>query len=730
MTAGYELIIAEKPSAAKKIAEALADKKIITRKEKKVSYFEVTHQQKPIIICSAVGHLFGVKEKDKQGWTYPVFSYEWAPTAEVDKSAAHTKEYSQIIKKLAKEAEEFTIATDYDIEGSTIGYNCIKYLCKKNDAKRMKFSTVTKDELKQAYENASAHLDFPQIKAGLTRHELDWLWGINLSRALSLSIKNATGRFKILSTGRVQGPALHVLTQKEHEIEAFVKTPYWEIALEGTVNKEKIQAEHKEGQFQEKKRAEEIFNKTKEKEGIITDITATTKNQEPPHPFDLTSLQLEAYKTIGIAPKKTLELAQSLYSNGYMSYPRTSSQKLPKSIDYKKILKGLQKQFPTECQWLEEKKELVPNEGKKEDAAHPAIYPTGEIPKRLTDQEKNLYELIVRRFFATFGEAAQRETMTLTIEIEKEPFIAKGTHTIKKGWHSLYGRFVKLEEKELPQVKKGDKVTKTKMELEDKETQPPKRFTEASIIKELEKKNLGTKATRAAIIQNLYDRSYIEGKSIQVTTLGKKTIETLEKYSPEVIDEKLTRKFEKEMHAIEEEKQEPEKILAQAKKYLTITLEKFKENEKKIGEQLAVSHQETQERQSYLGQCPVCKEGKFQIRRGKFGFFAACARYPECTTTASLPKAKIEPLQGVCESCQYPMIKIIKAKTRPQETCLNINCPTKAVSEEIQKQQKNCPKCQAQLVIKKTLTGAFWACPSYPKCRHAESIEQKSQSAA
>ena len=193
-------------------------------------------------------------------------------------------------------------------------------------------------------------------------------------------------------------------------------------------------------------------------------------------------------------------------------------------------------------------------------------------------------------------------------------------------------------------------------------------------------------------------------------------------FYPEVIDQKLTREFEEDMEKILDEKQEPEKILKGAQRFLKKTLKDFKKHETKIGKTLGKSHQETQEKQSYLGPCPECKKGDLQIKRGRFGFFAACSKYPDCKATAGLPKAKIEKLEKPCEVCKWPRIKVIKAKTRPFDTCLNINCKLKAVDKKIAKQKKFCPKCKSQLVLKKTLTGAFWACPGFPKCRHIEAI--------
>lgn len=725
---GYELIVAEKPNAAQKIAEALADKKPTKKALAKVPYYELEHNGKKIVVGCAVGHLYTLGEKDKKAWHYPIYNYEWKPTYEIDKGSHFAKAYLDALKKLAKDADEFTVATDYDIEGSVIGYNIIRFICNRKDAKRMKFSTLTKDELIESYEHAAPHLEFPVIESGITRHSLDWLWGLNLSRALTLSIKHATQRFQLLSSGRVQGPALKLLYDKEKEIQAFKSDPYWELQLLGEAKGKHLEAWHKEDKFWDKKKADDILKKTKGKDSLVDDVQTRETTSKPPVPFDLTSLQIEAYSVLGLSPQITLSIAQDLYTGGFISYPRTSSQKLPPAIGYKKILEKLKKKFSTECTYLLGKSSLTPNEGTKTDAAHPAVYPTGELPGKLEGKSAKLYELVVRRFFAVFGDNAKRETLTITLNVADEHFLAKGTRTKERGWFDLYGEFLKLEEEEFIQVSKGDKITVKDIIQHAKETQPPKRYTEASLIKELEKENLGTKATRAQILQNLYDRHYIHEKSIQVTELGVKTIETLQKYCPEILDQALTRNFEESMELITEKKKTSEQVVDDAKKFLDKTLTTFKKNEKKIGEELGQATKETQDKESYLGSCPVCKEGELHIRRGKFGVFAACNKYPGCKTTFPLPKmAKLKATEKFCEKCSYPLLLVFKAKRKPFEFCLNPDCPTKQIPEHLLKVVKHCPKCNSQLIVRKSAYGMFFACPGFPKCRHIEKIQEDPQ---
>ena len=731
----YELIITEKPNAAKMVANALADGKALREGNKGVYYYKLTHGKNDIVVTCAVGHLFGLAEKEKKTWNFPIFDIEWKPSHEMSKGALFTKKYLDQIKKLSKEASSFTVATDYDVEGEVIGLNVVKYACKKKDASRMKFSTLTKPDLIEAYENKSKHLDWGQANAGETRHFLDWFNGINYSRALTSSIKTA-GSFKLMSTGRVQGPALKIIVDKEKDIRAFKPVPFWQIELQGIVNKGALIAWHKEDKFWDKKKAQDVFKNVKnEKKAVIDKVGKKQFNQAPPTPFDLTTLQVESYRCHRISPKETLSLAQELYTSGVISYPRSSSQQLTPKIGFKKIFSKLSNQdnYASLVKNLLSRKTLKPNDGKKTDPAHPAIYPTGNEPKEMNEREQKVYDLIVKRFMATFSEPALRETMTVYVNCKDEIFIAKGTRTVEKGWHVFYEPYVKIEEEELPSANKDDKVDVKKIYLHDKETLPPKRFTPASIIKELEKRNLGTKATRSDIVDRLFQRGYVDGKSIEATNLGIKTVETLEKHCPKIVDEELTKHFEEEMEDIRQGKRKSENVLKEAKSAIESIIKDFKKYEKDIGKALLAATIETRDALSDLGQCPKCKTGQLHLRRGKFGAFAACNKYPKCKTTFSLPSnALIKPAQKLCETCNYPMVLAIKRGKRPMELCLNKECPSKHLEGEAGKEakdiakgkvEKECPQCKdGKIILRKSIYGAFLGCSKYPKCKYTEKL--------
>ena len=726
---GYQLIITEKPNAAKKIAEALADGKPIRNKIGTVAYYEVTHGNQDLVIASAVGHLFTVVEKDKGKWTYPVFNVKWEQSSKANKASAFTSKYVTALKKLSKDADSFVVATDFDIEGEVIGYNVLKHICKQKDADRMKFSTLTKEELRKSYAERKNTLEWGQVNAGVTRHELDWFYGINLSRALTLAIKQA-GMFKLMSSGRVQGPALKIVVEREKDIAAFVPEPYWQIQLLGDVKKSAIEAWHVEDKIFDKKRAEEIITKTKGKNGVVSDVSKKQFKQQPPTPFDLTSLQIECYRVHRIQPKETLEIAQELYTAGIISYPRTSSQQLPPIIGYKKILTALEKNelFATLARKVLKFKELKPNNGKKTDAAHPAVYPTG-LKANLDDRPLKVYDLIVKRFFATFGVPAVRETVKITVDVDSEKFVAKGTRTIEKNWHELYIPYVKLEEQEMPALNVKDLVDVKEINKLDKETQPPKRYTPASIIKELEKKNLGTKATRASVIDTLFKRRYVSGQPIEATKLGLKTIETLDKYCPQILDEELTKHFEEEMEQIYERKKEGKTVLKEAQVVLTKILATFKKNEASIGESLIESHKDSETKANTIGPCQQCS-GTLMIKRGKFGYFIACTGYPDCTATFKLPGTGMtKPTKDLCQECNHPIIKVIKRRKRPEDVCINPECISKGFTPEmiaaLEKEGMTCEKCKRPMRLRRSLYGAFWGCTGWPDCRGLKRIKKE-----
>jgi len=683
----YTLIISEKPDAARRIAEAIADKKPKTIEQNGANFYEFTVNKKKHICVPAVGHLFvlnPVKDKKVVGWGYPIFSYEWVPTF-TKKGTEWTEKYYRNIESLVKDAGEFIDAADVDSEGEVLLFNILRFLCGVKDAKRMKFSTLTKDELIESYKNKEPHIMFPLLESGLTRHELDWMWGINLTRALTTALKNSAEKgFAILSSGRVQSPTLAMLAERELEIRKFKPKPFWQIEAHVKIDNKDVIAGYEKDRMWVKDEADKVLQDCKGKNAIVKDIKKKEYKQSPPVPFNTTDLQSESYAQFKFSPTQTLSIAESLYQAGAISYPRSSSQKLPPNINYGKILKALSTLKPYEqfISKLMKKTNLVPNEGPREDVAHPAVYPTFEVAdlKKLTAQQKKIYDLIIRRFLAVFAEYALRESNTVTLDIGGHKFSIVGKRTIAPGWTEIYKPYMSIDEQILPEMKINDVLKVLKVEQISKETQPPGRYSQGSIVKEMEKRNLGTRATRAEILQTLYNRKYVIGKSIQVTKLGEAVINALKENVPRILSEDLTTKFEDEMELVMKGKKKREEVVEEARETLEDILKDFKKNEKKIGKKLLEALVIARKEERRLGNCPVCKTGELRIIRSRrtMKFFVGCSNYPKCKTGFPLPGgALIQATGRVCEKCNTPIIQAWRKGKRPFRMCLDPKCETK-----------------------------------------------------
>ena len=683
----YTLIITEKPDAALRIASAL-DKKGKAKKfeDSGVPYY-VAERDRKIVVVPAIGHLYTVAEERRGRNYYPVFSFRWVPRYVAERGAKQIRTWIETISKLANDADVFVDACDYDIEGSLIGYCILKYACgdKEDVSKRMKYSTLTKKELENSYAKMLPRLDFALIEAGRTRHEVDWLYGVNLSRALTIAARDWSGKYATLSTGRVQGPTLKFLVAREKAIRSFVPTPYWEIKAEVKIGESFFEAEYEKQVIETKNEAKLILKACKGKDGQIEKIEVRRFKQMPPVPFDIGALQSEAYGLFGYTPRRTLNIAQRLYLEALISYPRTSSQKLPPAINYEEILKKLSKasEYKKLAMELLAKPELKPKEGKKEDPAHPAIYPTGNLPERtLSEPERRIWDLVVRRFMAVFEEPAVKQSVKVHINVNGHRFYLRGKQTLKEGWLHFYGPYARSEEVTLPKIDEGQTVTVKRMIVEDKFTKPPPRYNPGSLLRKMEETGIGTKATRADIIQTLYNRRYIRDERMVVTDLGFQVLEVLERYCPDVVSIKLTRELEERMDKIQANSEKRESILVDAVEILKPVIEELKEKEKLVGEQLSLAIKRARLEERIVGTCPVCGTGKLMIlysrKTGKR--FIGCTNYFKGLCNASFPlpqRGTVKPLGRNCRGCGWPLVQVrIKGK-RPWTLCFNPECPLK-----------------------------------------------------
>ncbi|WP_338601578.1 DNA topoisomerase I [Sulfolobus tengchongensis] len=583
----FYLIIAEKSKAAKKIAEALSDKPVLCRKYG-VNYWVVTYyDNSKYVIAPAAGHLFGLQGKSG----FPVYDADWKPLWEIDKNAYYTKKYYRLISTLSKYATGFVNACDYDIEGSVIGYLIIKYLGDIKRAKRMKFSALTKNDILYAFKNMSS-LDYNMINAGVTRHKIDWLWGINISRALMLSLQDFAKKRVILSAGRVQSPTLVQVVNSEIERNLFIPLPKFTVSINVKIRDYTLKIKL-DKEFDRISEAKDFLNKLVNKKVRIIKIENKIKILERPSPFNLTDLQVEAGRIYGISPYNVERIAEDLYLDGLISYPRTNSQKIPPTISVYNIVKGLENSSYKELISLVKKisgGNYIVKQGSKDDPAHPAIHPTGEPPKKLPVNKFKLYDLIVRRFLASISADAKIATTYYTARVLDFPleFTISYTKILEKNWLEIY-HFHNINEDKPIILSKEDEglIQGGKIDISLSRSIP--RYTKVSLLKWMEYSNLGTEATRGRIIEILVKRRYLtsSGKYLIPTKLGFYVAEVLNKFFPDIADVKMTADMENKLELIKTGNISENYVIKENIERLNKFIEEYKVNKDKVGESLA-----------------------------------------------------------------------------------------------------------------------------------------------
>lgn len=523
---------------------------------------------------------------------FPVFEAEWRPTWEINKSSRFSRKFYQLLQFLSKSASLYVNACDYDIEGSVIGYNIIRFFGDINRAKRMKFSALTKDEILRAY-NTMSNLDYPYINAGTSRHYVDWLWGINVSRFLMKSIKKASGKNFILSAGRVQTPTLYEVINRELVRETYVPEPFFRIKvtarlgnIDYTFTISKV--------FKTKYEAEKVVSLLRNNHAEVVNILSVRRIFERPPPFNLGDLQSEAGRIFGYSPYKTERLAENLYLDGLISYPRTNSQKIPPSVNINEIIneigRGPYSFLVTKLNMITKGKYIV-RQGKEEDPAHPAIYPTGEKPGKLTKDELKLYELILRRFLASISEDAVLNVVKLSLRFHNIELMEDlGFQTIvNSAWLDLYP-YVRVESfKGSINLKPGDKVPILKASVVLGSSKPEARYTKISLLKWMEKVGIGTEATRGNIIEILFKRGYLhqKGKYIYPTPLGMTLVKVLKDNFPELVSVDMTAEMEGMLRKVQKGELDKDYVIEVARKKLKEYFSKYEKYEEKIGTELA-----------------------------------------------------------------------------------------------------------------------------------------------
>jgi len=671
-----KLIVSEKEIAAKRIAKILAGNGAGDEKVYGVPVHHFKSNGEDYKVIGLKGHILKVDyPKEFANW----FKVDPAVLidAEIEKAPIQ-KMIIKALKKVAMEASEVIIATDYDREGELIGYDALQLAQDKNSdlvSTRAKFSAITPKDINEAFAKPGK-IDINLAFAGRARQDIDLIWGATLTRFISLATFQV--RDKFLSVGRVQTPTLALIVDRELEIKDFVKTPYWEIGARfRTSGGEEFEAAHKKKKFTKKEDAEAAYSRMGER-GKVIEAKESIKDIRPPTPLNTTNLIMSG-SSMGFTASRTINIAESLYMNGYISYPRTDNTVYPSTIDLAGIVKtlGESPHFSKLSKAILSREKIIPSRGNKKTTDHPPIHPTSVASKeRLKADEWKLYELIVRRFAATLLPAAKMKSMAAKIDVNGEVFVANGSSIIEENWTGHYP-YYKHKDVFVPELKPGQELTLIDRALEGKETKPPARYSQGKLVQKMEELGLGTKATRHSIIQTLANRGYVRPHPLEPSEKAIAVIKMLKKHAEKISSPGMTSELEMYMDGIVNGDETREEVVDRSRDMLREVMVVLQKEKEEIAKEIKKGIKED----SVVGKCTNegCKGDLIvRIARASKKRFIGCNAYPECKNTFSLPqKGLLVTGKDLCKHCQYPMVKIINKGRRPWDLCINPDCPGK-----------------------------------------------------
>ncbi len=664
-------------------------------------------------VIASKGH---VRDLSKFALGIKIDETGFTPNYVVDKD--HKELVKQIIE-LSKKASITYIATDEDREGEAIGYHVACLIGGKLESyPRIVFHEITQNAILNALKTPR-QIDMSKVNAQQARRFLDRIVGFKLSSLISSKIT------KGLSAGRVQSAALKLVIDREREIKAFkpltyfTLDAYFEPHLEAQLisykgNKLKAQ------ELIDEKKAQEIKNELEKESYAISSIVKKSKKSPTPPPFMTSTLQQSASSLLGFSPTKTMSIAQKLYEGvatpqgvmGVITYMRTDSLNIAKEAleeARNKILKDYGKDY------LPPKAKVYSSKNKNAQEAHEAIRPTSIVlePNALKDylkpEELKLYTLIYKRFLASQMQDALFESQSVVVACEKGEFKASGRKLLFDGYYKILGNDDK--DKLLPNLKENDPIKLEKLESNAHVTEPPARYSEASLIKVLESLGIGRPSTYAPTISLLQNRDYIKVEKKQISALESafKVIEILEKHFEEIVDSKFSASLEEELDNIAQNKADYQQVL---KDFYYPFMDKIEAGKKNIISQKV--HEKT-------GQsCPKCG-GELVKKNSRYGEFIACNNYPKCKYIKQIENANDEANQELCEKCGGEMVQkfsrngaFLACNNYPE--CKNTKSLKNTLNAKETIEGVKCPECGGDIALKRSKKGSFYGCNNYPKC--------------
>ena len=778
MSRGPELIITEKDNAARRIADILSGESATADRMNDVNVYEWGGKR-----CIGLsGHVVGVD--------FPAEYNDWRdvePVELIDAPVTKTPTQEGIVaalRRLARNASRVVIATDYDREGELIGkeaYELVREVNEDVPVDRVRFSSITENEVQEAFANPD-DLDFELAAAGEARQTIDLTWGAALTRFLSLSARQLGDDF--ISVGRVQGPTLKLIVDREREIQAFDPESYWELTGElAKSSGDPFEARYfylnDEGNERERVWDEAVADTLTEAldaadGATVDDVTRRTQTDDPPTPFNTTAF-IRAAGSLGYSAQRAMSLAEDLYTAGYVTYPRTDNTVYPEDLEPEELIADLG-DSPTfgedAASLLDDDRDIEPTEGDEETTDHPPIHPTGELPAAadLSDDEWEVYELIVRRFLATCADPATWERLRVVALANGEAtpiaeradglaalrdaedaakpgdlaadgglrLKANGKRLLEAGYHEVYP-YRSSDERIVPDVEVGETLALSDRTTEAKETQPPRRYGQSRLIEEMEKRQLGTKATRHRTIEKLYDRNYVESDPPRPTRLAEAVVEAAEEFADRIVSEEMTAQLEQDMAAIAAGEKAYDEVTQASRELLSRVFDDLTDSREAVGDHLQTSLKADKT----LGPCPECGS-VLLVRKSRQGsYFVGCDGYPDCEYTLPLPSTgKPLLLDETCEEHDLRHVKMLAGRKTFVHGCPQ--CKADEADEQEDEVIGVCPDCGegaasprngggeaadgGELAIKRLRSGSrLVGCTRYPDCDYSLPLPRRGE---
>jgi DNA topoisomerase-1 len=716
-----KLIITEKDNAARRIAEILSEGSAEVEQRGGVNVYRWGATR----VVGLSGHVVGLD--------FPGEYANWRdaePVELIDAPVVTEPTQANIVtavEQLAAQASEVVIATDYDREGELIGKEAYELVADAVDGpiERVRFSSITEGEVQEAFANPD-ELDFDLAAAGEARQIIDLVWGAALTRFLSLSAGQLGDDF--ISVGRVQSPTLKLIVDREREIQAFEPESYWELFADLS-DGESFEAQYfydddgsEAERVKDESTAEGVYADLQAaSEATVDSVRRRSRTDTPPEPFDTTAF-ISAAGSLGFSAGRAMSIAEDLYTAGYITYPRTDNTVYPDDLDPADLVDAFldSDEFAEDARALRALEDLTPTAGDEETTDHPPIHPTGELPAwgELGEDESRVYELVVRRFFATVAEPAEWEHLRVVARVGEHHLKANGKRLVEEGYHAVYP-YASTSENYVPDVTEGAALSIAETRIEAKETQPPRRYGQSRLIKKMKELGLGTKSTRHHTIEKLYDRGYIEDDPPRPTALAEAVVAAGEEFADHVVSDEMTAQLEADMTAIAEGEATLEDVTAESREMLREVFAELRDSREEIADHL----RESLKADRQLGPCPDCGETLLVRQSGDGSYFVGCDGFPDCRFTLPLPSTG-EPLvmEETCERHDTHHVKMLAGR----DTFVH-GCPRCAAAEADESEDRiigACPDCGepdgGELAIKKLRSGSrLVGCTRYPDCEYS-----------